>query len=107
MNALIIAYYVLAGLSVLCSIFVILTLAFYGSLKTSATRLLMALHFTLIWEEVTALPYVYNTNNALCEAVAFLHYYFGEQRTASIQNIYQPLGSFQSSLLSKYLSFRF
>jgi hypothetical protein len=77
MNALIIAYYVLAGLSVLCSIFVILTLAFYGSLKTSATRLLMALHFTLIWEEVTALPYVYNTNNALCEAVAFLHYYFG------------------------------
>jgi hypothetical protein len=73
---LITAYYVLAGISILCSVFVVATLWFYGSLKTSATRLLMALHITLICEEVTALPYVYNTNNALCESVAFLHYYF-------------------------------
>ena len=74
---IIIAYYSLAGISVLCSGFVIATLWFYGSLKTSATRLLMMLHVTLICEEVTALPYVYNTVPDLCEAVAFLHFYFG------------------------------
>lgn len=69
-------YYALAGLSVLCSIFVVVTLLFHGSLRTSATRLLVALHLTLICEELTALPYVYNGDRDLCTTVAFFHYYF-------------------------------
>ena len=73
----VIGFYVLAGVSVLCSIFVVSTLWFHGSLKTNATRLLLALHVALICEDISALPYVYNTNHGLCEAIAFLHFYFG------------------------------
>lgn len=73
----IIVYYIVAGISLLCSLFVVLTLGLYGSLKTSATRLILALQIALICEEVSALPFVYNTNENLCESVAFLHFYFG------------------------------
>lgn len=74
---IVIGYYVLGGVSVLCSVFVVATLWFHGSLKTNATRLLLALHLSLICEDISALPYVYNTVDGLCEAVAFLHFYFG------------------------------
>jgi hypothetical protein len=72
-----IVYYVFAGASILCSGFVVLTLWFHGSLRTSATRLLLALHITLVCEELTSLPYVYNGNPDICTGTAFLHYYFG------------------------------
>lgn len=71
-----IVYYTLASVSMLCSAFVILTLWFHGSLRTSATRLLLALHITLVCEELTSLPYVFNGNDVICTGVAFLHFYF-------------------------------
>lgn len=71
-----IAYYTVASVSMLCSAFVILTLWFHGSLRTSATRLLLALHVTLVCEELTSLPNVFNGNDVICTGVAFLHFYF-------------------------------
>ena len=73
----VIGYYVLAGISVLCSVFVVSTLWMHGSLKTNSTRLILCLHIAIICEEISALPYAYNANDDLCEAIAFLHFYFG------------------------------
>lgn len=72
-----VAYYVVAAVSGACSIFVVATLFTAAKLKTAATQLLLVLHVTLIAEEFTSLPYVFNGDRGVCAAIAFFHYYFG------------------------------
>jgi hypothetical protein len=76
-QAAFIAYYVVAGVSAVCSVFVSATLCLYGSLKTTATQLLLLLHITLLLEEISSLPFVFNDVRGICTAVAFLHFYSG------------------------------
>jgi hypothetical protein len=45
---------------------------------------LMLLHISLICEELTALPFVYNSNNDLCTTAAFFHFYVGLSYVVSI-----------------------
>ena len=80
----VIAYYVIAGVSVTCSLLVSITLCKYGSLKTTATRLLLMVHLTLLSEEFTSLPYVYNRAPGLCTAIAFFHFYSGLANAVSV-----------------------
>jgi hypothetical protein len=61
-----------------------LTLCRYGSLKTAATKLLLILHLSLVFEELTTLPQAYNGDPVVCESVAFLHYYFGLANTIAV-----------------------
>lgn len=83
-QAAFIAYYVVAAVSAICSLLVCWTLRVFGSLKTTATQLLLLLHLTLLCEELSSLPYVFNFNNGLCAFMAFLHFYAGFANAVSI-----------------------
>jgi len=80
----IIAYYVIAIVSFSCSVFVWTTLYIHGALNTIATRLLLLLHASLMWEEVTSLPYVFNYNATICSMNMMFHMYFGLVNIKSI-----------------------
>ena len=79
-----IVYYVVAAISALCSIYVASTLCIVGSLKTSATKLLLLLHVTLLAEELTSIPHIFNDNRGLCSFIAFFHFYSGLANAAAI-----------------------
>lgn len=78
------AYYAIAALSALCSLFVCFTLWLFASLKTTATQLLLILHFTLLCEEVCSLPFIFAWNRGLCATIAFFHFYAGFANAISI-----------------------
>ena len=82
--SVIIVYFIIAAISALCSIFVIATLLKYGMWRTSATKLLLALHSLLLMEEITELPLVFNDVAALCKAIEFLHIFFFLASTITI-----------------------
>lgn len=79
-----IAYYVIAAVSALSSVFVCLTLWVFASLRTTATQLLLLVHLTLLCEELSSLPYAFNWNDGLCATIAFLHFYAGFANAVSI-----------------------
>ena len=78
-----IVYYAVAAVSGLCSIFVVATLFTFGSLKTTATQLLLYLHLTLLLEEFTTIPYAFNGNRGICTFIAWLHFYSGYSNAIS------------------------
>jgi len=80
----IIVYYIVAAISGFCSVFVITTLLKYGMWRTSATKLLLALHCLLLMEEITLLPLVFNDVEVLCIAMEFLHLFFFLASTITI-----------------------
>ena len=71
------AYFIVAAISAICSLFVASTLWFCGSLRTAATQLLLLVHLTLLMEEVSSLPYLFNDSSGLCTTMAFLRFYSG------------------------------
>lgn len=79
-----VAYYVIAGISACCSVFVCFTLLAFASLKSTATQLLLLLHITLLCEELSTLPFVFTSNRGICSAIAFLHFYSGFANAVSI-----------------------
>lgn len=83
-KSVLIIYYTLAASSLICSSFVSYILLKYGLLKTSATKLLLCFHISLIIEEITILPDWYNSNYALCTTMEFLHICSGMSFTISV-----------------------
>lgn len=73
---LFIALFVIASINILCSIFVIVTLIQYGSSSISS-RLILYLHLTLLFEDISTFPYVYNGNEIICEIMGFIRVYSG------------------------------
>ncbi len=65
-----------AVISTVASAFAMYCIWRYGKWTTS-TQLLLLLHFTLLFEEVTTLPYAYAGNDGLCKAFGFFHVYSG------------------------------
>lgn len=74
---IIIAYYVVAATSIASSVIVGLCVLSFGSLKTVVTKLMVLLHVTLLVEEITVLPYIYDDYNDVCTMMAFLHFFSG------------------------------
>ena len=74
-------FFVFASLSTLSSITVCLLIYLQKQTIISSTstccRLLFMLHMTLVIEEITSLPFAYNTNKEVCEIMGFLHAYSG------------------------------
>lgn len=76
LNNLYIAFYVVSAFSFICVFFVICTIKKFGSASISS-RLIAYLHFTLLVQNVSTLPYVYTGNSAICQIMGFLKYYSG------------------------------
>ncbi len=49
----------------------------YGSQSSISSQLLLALHLTLLIEEVVSYPYAYTGNANLCRTTGFFHFYSG------------------------------
>lgn len=75
-ETLAIVFLVVATISTLSSGLAMYTIWRFGKWTTS-TKLLLLLHFTLLLEEVTTLPYAYSGNDVLCKIFGFLHVYSG------------------------------
>lgn len=71
-----IAIYVVAFISVLGSVFVIISICRFGHSCTS-TQLVLYLHIGQIIQDIVALPNAYTGNPIACKIVGFLHCYSG------------------------------
>lgn len=71
-----IPFFVLVAVSMSMSLFTCATILKFGS-KTISTKLVLYLHVTLLLEELSTIPYLYNGNHGLCEFMGFLHLYSG------------------------------
>lgn len=71
-----ILYYIFGILSILGNTYVSVTLARMG-LLTSPTKLVLYLHLTLILENISTFPNIFNTDSRLCEFVALVRTYSG------------------------------
>jgi hypothetical protein len=49
----------------------------YGSRTSISSQLLLALHLTLLLEEIFTYPYAYTSQPNLCRAIGFFHFYSG------------------------------
>lgn len=77
MNEVFILFFILSGISILCSLAVLTSLYRLGSLKSCFSFLLFWFHGSMIGQEITVLPLVYNSSHSSCVAMEFLHYFFG------------------------------
>lgn len=77
LSGLYIAFFILAGLSMIGSVYVIYSIVQFGSQKSCFTFLLLSFHLSMFAQEIVTLPYVFSGNEGLCEAVQFFHFYFG------------------------------
>ncbi len=75
-SPLFISLFVIASISVVCSIFVVITIKRYGS-KSISSRLVMYLHLTLFLADVSTIPYIYNGNSVVCSIMGFVRNYSG------------------------------
>lgn len=105
-----ISFYIIAGISFVCSVLVMTTLFLARrTAKNCFTFLLLWLHASMIAQEVTLLPSVYDRNHGVCTMMEFLHYYFGSMNIIIITLLIEAhrstllTGSFQSrKLILKY-----
>jgi hypothetical protein len=71
------AFFILTGLSMLGSAFVLYSILRYSSRKSCFTILLIWLHSSLFLEELVTLPFIYRGSEGVCLTIQFLHYYTG------------------------------
>jgi hypothetical protein len=69
-------YYVLCPVSILCSLYVIISVIQFGY-STSPSKLVLCLHLTVLVENIASLPDAFVTNDGLCAFIGFLRTYFG------------------------------
>ncbi len=69
--------WVLMGLGLSCSFYVVAMLLKFGTMKSSFTFLLFFLELSLIGEQITAIPYIFTYNSSFCTVIAFFASYFG------------------------------
>jgi hypothetical protein len=69
-------YYVLCPISILCSLYVIISVIQFGY-STSPSKLVLCLHLTVLVENIASLPDAFITNDGLCAFIGFLRTYFG------------------------------
>lgn len=98
-----IVYYILATISLLCSLYVFFSLIRSGSFKSSFTLLLAFLHGSLAMEIITILPYAYTYSDKLCSGMEFLHEYFSFMDILVVALLVE---SHRSALLKDYFGSR-
>ena len=76
-SPLLICYVIMGAFSIIGSSFVAITLARFGSLKTVFTRLMFLLHVSLIAEEFTIIPFIYDYSIITCTFNEWMHFYSG------------------------------
>jgi hypothetical protein len=77
-DPLLIIYYIIASLGIIGSLHVLITILHTFKSKNSCfTILLLLLHFSLLAEEIFALPNVFNHDETVCEIAESFFEYFG------------------------------
>lgn len=71
-----IIFYIVAAISFVCSVYVTASILKFGS-DAPSTKLVLFIHITLLIEDISSLPYVFNYNDNLCKIMGFIHIYSG------------------------------
>eukprot|EP01038_Epipyxis_sp_PR26KG_P010309 gene10309-13855_t len=71
-----IVFYIFAIAGIVGNVFVMVTLLQCG-LKSSSTRLVFHLNFSLVLQEIVSLPYIYSLNGTVCQMMGFFHIFSG------------------------------
>lgn len=71
-----IIFYVVAAISFICSCYVTASIMKFGS-DAPSTKLVLYIHITLLIEDISSLPYIFNYNDILCKIMGFIHIYSG------------------------------
>jgi hypothetical protein len=75
---LFIVYYFVAGVAILGSVNVLITIGYqFNSMNTCSTILIFFLHLSLVAEEIFALPHVYSYDSTVCIVAESFFEYFG------------------------------
>lgn len=77
METLLIVYYIFSTLAIVSSMYILSLLWRWGRFNNCFTTLLFWLHFSLMAEEITVMPYLFSGDTSLCVSTQFFHCYFG------------------------------
>lgn len=77
-DPLIVIYLIVASIAIIGSLHVLGTILYgFRTINTCSTLLILFLHFSLVAEEISALPYLYKSDSTLCKVMEAFFEYFG------------------------------
>lgn len=93
-------YYALAVLSIGGAIAVIISIFRLRKSRTTFTNVVFCLHLSLMLDEITTLPYAFNSNSTFCVIIEMIHYY------ATLMNYFSLAILIQAHMCNVIESFR-